>query len=341
MKDMEELKNMQDPENIDLENVSDLQEFSEDDLKLDLDIRNSLNTALDIEGITVSEDLFARTLARIRAEQNSADDKVGAEQNSAGDKAATQQNSTDSNNNNNIVQIGGKKPKWHNWRIWGSVAAALLIGIVGIGVLSSGVLADKGEKTYSTTANNAGELNIIAKTADDASDSFDRYPMAAARDSAGDSVYYDYDAGENGIDYAQANGAAAPADCQTEKESNDESNEESDDYSQICDGKYTVSMTSDNKADDDAAGDAAPTATDDSGTEYAQLARDRILEGFPKDADGNTIFPGSFAGMHFEADLLVIELKQTGDDINAEYDVYLEKAGEYAPYVIFDVLEDD
>ncbi len=115
-------------ESADIFEMKDLLDYTEDK-EFEALIKNGLDASFDAEQIFVSEDLIAKTLSRINAAPASEDMTASAETIASLDKVV----STDKN-----------ASKKRFWRTASGIAAALLVGVVGIGFLARGIGASKG-----------------------------------------------------------------------------------------------------------------------------------------------------------------------------------------------------
>ncbi len=112
-----------------------------DNEKFDIDIKKSLNAAFEKEQISVSEDLIASTLAKIRSLDRSSNGEASSE--AVHDMTSSR---TVSERDTGVVSIAEAKRKHSGIiKIAGSVAAALIIGIVGIGILKGGSMTKHSE----------------------------------------------------------------------------------------------------------------------------------------------------------------------------------------------------
>lgn len=94
----------------------------------DMGIRDGLNASFDIDDICVSEDLIARTISAIKAAENTDKAKwIEAEQDSKSEEAEQ----AEKNSEGKIVRFN-----WSRFaKIAGSIAAVLVLGVIGISVL--------------------------------------------------------------------------------------------------------------------------------------------------------------------------------------------------------------
>ena len=120
-------------------------------------IRSSLNTSLEADEISVSEELITRTLAAVRAA--GMEQETGAAESESADAAGSMQKAESAaeseetqlqSENGKISGKNGQKSEFKigkhgafNWKIFAGIAAAAVIGIAGIRVVSSGVLFSK------------------------------------------------------------------------------------------------------------------------------------------------------------------------------------------------------
>lgn len=160
------------------DNIVDIEAFAdgyEADAEFENLIKNSLDKSWDDLGLSVSDDLIARTMGAIR----SADDAAKAFPGSAEPAVKAVRSAEPAAAAGQTAQ---KRPV--NWRrisrIAAGIAAAALIGIFGIGVLRSGLFMSKsssdGAAAPASNTNTAD--NSIAMVATEASDSGESYYKA-------------------------------------------------------------------------------------------------------------------------------------------------------------------
>ncbi len=123
-------------------------DISDDELMddLGLDIGKSLKTAFDRKDISVSEDLIAATMARIKALE--------------ADNTETTDNSNAPDPVTDITSAVRKRRRI--LRIAGSVAAALIIGIFGISIIRNNRMTKDSASDVNYAANNAGSQSAPA-----------------------------------------------------------------------------------------------------------------------------------------------------------------------------------
>ena len=121
---------------------------------LDIDFKNLFNDEFDSLDISVSEDLIAKTMAAIKLEQGKTEVKKA-------DNATEK-----SDDNGKIVNISERSNKKYIIKMVSGIAAALVIGVVGLFVFKAGRAERKADTT--SMANSATESKMSeTATADD------------------------------------------------------------------------------------------------------------------------------------------------------------------------------
>lgn len=170
------------------ENIMNEEELNIDDMG----IRDGLNASFDIDDICVSEDLIARTMSAIKAAGNTDKAKwIEAEQDSKSEEAelnneAEEAEQAKKNSEGKIVRFN-----WSRFaKIAGSIAAVLVLGVIGISVLGRlGV----GEMKSDTTSDPKSEASnyIAADTASTEAYSMSEEPASVEADDEMEAKYED------------------------------------------------------------------------------------------------------------------------------------------------------
>ena len=171
----------------DLDNENNVVSDRDETGIFDIDLKSALNAAFEREDISVSEDLIRRTMERIRAEEDRKPETGDA---AGGVNKEENVCVTREDRESTVVDITEKRRRIRKIvRIAGSIAAAVVIGIIGISVINRNLL--KKESTNATAPMAESFTASSSKTAYEANDE-----ATMTEESAAD---YDYAKGEDGF----------------------------------------------------------------------------------------------------------------------------------------------
>ena len=131
----------------------------------DIDFKKLFEEEFDNEEIQVSEDLIARTMAAIKAEENKENKPLGEQK------------------QEKVIPINKNRKRNILKAVYG-IAAALVIGVVVIAVLNQGSFSKKSEDAADRTQANSISGNYSAGRTADADMAYDESPSAVMSESA-------------------------------------------------------------------------------------------------------------------------------------------------------------